>query len=112
MAHKERLKQMRQNVDVLTLTATPIPRSLHMALAKVKDMSVIETPRRPVSRANLRGWVVRTVGGHPPELHRAGRFTMCTTGLRFTFRGEAASGFGAEAKQDCSRTDERTHLKE
>lgn len=44
VAHKERLKQMRKNVDVLTLTATPIPRTLHMALSGIRDMSLIETP--------------------------------------------------------------------
>ena len=42
--HKERLKQMRQNVDVLTMSATPIPRTLHMSLLGIRDMSVIETP--------------------------------------------------------------------
>ena len=42
--HKERLKQLRQEVDVLTLTATPIPRTLHMSLVGVRDMSVIDTP--------------------------------------------------------------------
>ena len=42
--HKERLKQMRRDIDVLTLTATPIPRSLHMALMHVRDLSVIATP--------------------------------------------------------------------
>ncbi|HXT37051.1 MAG TPA: TRCF domain-containing protein, partial [Chloroflexota bacterium] len=42
--HKERLKQMRRDIDVLTLTATPIPRSLHMALMQVRDLSVIATP--------------------------------------------------------------------
>ena len=42
--HKERLKQLRQQVDVLTLTATPIPRTLHMSLVGVRDMSVIDTP--------------------------------------------------------------------
>ena len=44
VAHKERLKQLRKNVDVLTLTATPIPRTLHMSLMGLRDMSVIETP--------------------------------------------------------------------
>ena len=44
VAHKERLKQLRTEVDVLTLSATPIPRTLHMALTGVRDMSVIETP--------------------------------------------------------------------
>jgi transcription-repair coupling factor (superfamily II helicase) len=42
--HKERLKQFRKNVDVLTLSATPIPRTLHMSLLGLRDMSVIETP--------------------------------------------------------------------
>ncbi len=44
VTHKERLKQMRTEVDVLTLTATPIPRTLHMSLTGVRDMSTIETP--------------------------------------------------------------------
>jgi transcription-repair coupling factor (superfamily II helicase) len=44
VAHKERMKQLRASVDVLALTATPIPRTLYMALSGVRDMSVIETP--------------------------------------------------------------------
>ena len=46
VAHKERLKEMRKNVDVLTMSATPIPRTLHMSLVGLRDMSVIETPPR------------------------------------------------------------------
>jgi transcription-repair coupling factor (superfamily II helicase) len=42
--HKERLKQMRREIDVLAMSATPIPRTLHMSLAGLRDMSVIETP--------------------------------------------------------------------
>src|SRR5438067_2523652 len=42
--HKERLKQMRKEVDVLTMSATPIPRTLHMSMVCLRDMSVIETP--------------------------------------------------------------------
>jgi transcription-repair coupling factor (superfamily II helicase) len=52
VAHKEKLKQMRTEVDVLTLTATPIPRTLYMALTGVRDVSIIETPpqeRLPLS---------------------------------------------------------------
>lgn len=44
--HKERLKEMKKNVDVLALSATPIPRTLQMSLAGIRDMSVIETPPR------------------------------------------------------------------
>ena len=42
--HKERLKQLRKEIDVLAMTATPIPRTLHMSLVGLRDMSVIETP--------------------------------------------------------------------
>ncbi|KLU62053.1 transcription-repair-coupling factor [Peptococcaceae bacterium CEB3] len=44
VAHKEKLKSLKANVDVLTLSATPIPRTLHMSMIGVRDMSVIETP--------------------------------------------------------------------
>ena len=54
--HKEHLKKLRREVDVLTLTATPIPRTLHMALAGVRDLSVIETP--PEDRVPIRTYVV------------------------------------------------------
>ncbi len=46
VAHKEKLKQLKKKVDVLTLTATPIPRTLNMSLTGMRDMSVIETPPR------------------------------------------------------------------
>ncbi len=55
VAHKERLKQMRSEVDVLTLTATPIPRTLHMSLAGIRDMSMIETP--PEERLPIKTYV-------------------------------------------------------
>lgn len=51
VSHKEKLKALKENVDVLTLTATPIPRTLHMSLAGIRDMSVLEEPpqeRRPI----------------------------------------------------------------
>ncbi len=44
VAHKERIKSMRREVDVLTLSATPIPRTLHLSLVGIRDLSVIETP--------------------------------------------------------------------
>jgi len=54
--HKEHLKKLRREVDVLTLTATPIPRTLHMALTGIRDLSVIETP--PEDRVPIRTYVV------------------------------------------------------
>jgi transcription-repair coupling factor (superfamily II helicase) len=53
---KEKLKQLRKSIDVLTLSATPIPRTLHMALVGVRDMSVIETP--PEDRYPIRTYIV------------------------------------------------------
>jgi transcription-repair coupling factor (superfamily II helicase) len=55
--HKEWLKQMRQQIDVLTMTATPIPRTLHMSLSGVRDMSTIDTP--PEERLPIRTAVSR-----------------------------------------------------
>ncbi|MFS8612948.1 MAG: transcription-repair coupling factor, partial [Planifilum fulgidum] len=54
--HKEKIKQMKHNVDVLTLTATPIPRTLHMAMIGVRDLSVIETP--PENRFPVQTYVL------------------------------------------------------
>jgi transcription-repair coupling factor (superfamily II helicase) len=57
VAHKERLKQFRTSVDVLALTATPIPRTLYMSLSGVRDLSVIETP--PLDRLPVETYVRR-----------------------------------------------------
>jgi transcription-repair coupling factor (superfamily II helicase) len=57
VAHKERIKQLRTTVPVLTLTATPIPRTLQMSLMGIRDLSVIETP--PVDRLAIRTYVTR-----------------------------------------------------
>ncbi|QST00135.1 transcription-repair coupling factor [Pontibacillus sp. ALD_SL1] len=54
--HKEKIKQMKTNVDVLTLTATPIPRTLHMSMLGVRDLSVIETP--PENRFPIQTYVL------------------------------------------------------
>jgi transcription-repair coupling factor (superfamily II helicase) len=56
VTHKERIKGLRKNIDVLTLTATPIPRTLHMSLTGVRDISVIETP--PEERYPIQTYVV------------------------------------------------------
>jgi len=57
VAHKERLKKLRKLVDVLTLTATPIPRTLHMSLAGARDLSIIATP--PEDRRAIRTFVMK-----------------------------------------------------
>jgi transcription-repair coupling factor (superfamily II helicase) len=55
--HKEKLKQMRKLVDVITLTATPIPRTLQMAVSGMRDLSLIQTP--PENRLSIRTFVIR-----------------------------------------------------
>ena len=55
VSHKERFKALRKEVDVLTLSATPIPRTLHMALAGIRDMSIIRTP--PEARLPVKTFV-------------------------------------------------------
>lgn len=64
VSHKEKLKRLKTNVDVLTLTATPIPRTLHMSMLGVRDLSVIETP--PENRFPVQTYVVE----HSPTLTR------------------------------------------
>lgn len=56
VAHKEKIKKLKENVDVLTLTATPIPRTLHMSLIGIRDMSVLEEP--PVDRLPIQTYVM------------------------------------------------------
>ena len=57
VAHKERIKQLKKRVDVLTMSATPIPRTLNMSLAGIRDMSIIETP--PKDRLSIQTNVVK-----------------------------------------------------
>ncbi|MCI8270437.1 MAG: transcription-repair coupling factor [Lachnospiraceae bacterium] len=56
VTHKEKIKKLKENVDVLTLTATPIPRTLHMSLVGIRDMSVLEEP--PVDRLPIQTYVM------------------------------------------------------
>ena len=56
VTHKEKIKQLKGNIDVLTLTATPIPRTLHMSLIGIRDMSVLDEP--PVDRLPIQTYVL------------------------------------------------------
>lgn len=56
VSHKEKIKQIKQNIDVLSLSATPIPRTLHMSLVGIRDMSVLEEP--PVDRLPIQTYVM------------------------------------------------------
>ncbi len=64
VTHKEKIKRMKENVDVLTLTATPIPRTLHMSLSGIRDMSVLDEP--PLDRLPIQTYVLE----HNDELIR------------------------------------------
>ena len=83
VAHKERIKQLRKRVDVLTMTATPIPRTLNMSLAGIRDMSIIETP--PKDRLSIQTNVVKfdqpVISPRDPNRARAraARSTSSTT---------------------------------
>ena len=63
--HKERLKRMRVNVDILTMTATPIPRTLHMALLGLRDISSLTTP--PLDRRSIVTSVTHVQPGADPQ---------------------------------------------
>jgi transcription-repair coupling factor (superfamily II helicase) len=78
VAHKERLKKLRASVDVLTLTATPIPRTLHLAMAGLRDLSIIATP--PADRRAVRTLVSRL---DEPELAAAIRRELARGGQVF-----------------------------
>jgi transcription-repair coupling factor (superfamily II helicase) len=83
VAHKERLKEMKRNVDVLAMSATPIPRTLHMSLMGLRDMSLIETPPKdrlaiqtvvaPFSEELVRRVIEEEVGRRGPAPLPAGR---------------------------------------
>jgi transcription-repair coupling factor (superfamily II helicase) len=96
VAHKEKLKQLRVMVDVLTMSATPIPRTLHMALSGARDMSLITTP--PTNRAPIKTFVgeyklplVRTAILH--EMERGGQIYFVHN------RVETIEAIAAEVKQ-------------
>lgn len=83
--HKEALKKLRVDVDVLTLSATPIPRTLHMSLSGIRDMSIIEEP--PQERYPVMTYVTEAKDSIIQdeiyrELARGGQVFLYTTGLR------------------------------
>jgi transcription-repair coupling factor (superfamily II helicase) len=78
VTHKEKIKDLRSSVDTLTLSATPIPRTLHMALSGIRSMSVIETP--PEDRLAVRSHVARF---HPDIIQTALRKELDRDGQAF-----------------------------
>ena len=91
--HKERLRQFRSQVDTLTLTATPIPRTLHMALSGIREISIISTA--PADRLAIRTIVARESDdlirdGIERELRRGGQVFLSTTASRRSASGRAS----------------------
>ena len=83
VAHKEKFKEMRESVDVLTLSATPIPRTLNMAMSGIRDMSTIE--EAPMDRYPVQTYVVEHDWGILTEairreLRRGGQLVPAVTG--------------------------------
>ena len=88
VAHKERIKQMRKRIDVLTMTATPIPRTLNMSLVGIRDMSVIETP--PKDRLSIQTNVVKF---DAPVIERAVRNELARGGQIYFVHNRVESIF-------------------
>ena len=118
VAHKERIKHLRKRVDVLTMTATPIPRTLNMSLVGIRDMSIIETP--PKDRLSIQTHVVkfdaeviRRALGH--ELERGGQvyvvhnrvesiFSIASLVSRLVPEAKVAIGHGQMADDQLEKT--------
>ena len=88
VGHKERIKQMRKRVDVLTMTATPIPRTLNMSLVGIRDMSIIETP--PKDRLSIQTNVVKF---DAPVIERAIRNELARGGQIYFVHNRVESIF-------------------
>ena len=116
--HKEKLKMLRQEVDVLSMTATPIPRTLHMALSGTRDLSVIDTP--PENRYPIQTYVIE----YSPnlireaiqrELNRSGQVYFIynrakllgnvSPGCRNCFRGQNYHGTRSDARAGAGEGD-------
>jgi transcription-repair coupling factor (superfamily II helicase) len=92
VAHKEKIKQLRKKVDVLTMSATPIPRTLNMSLVGIRDMSIIETP--PKDRLSIQTNVVKF---DPQVIGRAIRNEMARGGQVFVVHNRVESIFSIGA---------------
>ncbi len=92
VGHKERIKQMRKKVDVLTMTATPIPRTLNMSLVGIRDMSIIETP--PKDRLSIQTNVVKF---DAPVIERAVRNELARGGQVYVVHNRVESIFSIGA---------------
>ncbi|WP_428261121.1 transcription-repair coupling factor [Haliangium sp.] len=96
VAHKEKLKRVRTQLDVLTLTATPIPRTLHLAMSGLRDLSIIATP--PADRRSIRTFVSQVDDGVlregiRRELGRGGQvFVVCPRIGASPVRGQGGQG--------------------
>jgi transcription-repair coupling factor (superfamily II helicase) len=88
VAHKERIKQLRKRIDVLTMTATPIPRTLNMSLVGIRDMSIIETP--PKDRLSIQTNVVKF---DAPVIERAVRNELARGGQIYFVHNRVESIF-------------------
>jgi len=89
VAHKERLKEMKKNIDVLSMSATPIPRTLHMAMVSVRDMSLLETPpenRYPVTTYVLEQNTDVLIDAMKKELSRGGQVFYLYNRVRGIYR--------------------------
>jgi transcription-repair coupling factor (superfamily II helicase) len=116
VAHKERLKRVRTQIDVLTLTATPIPRTLHLAMSGLRDLSIIATP--PADRRSIRTFVSQVDDGVlregiRRELGRNGQvFFVCPRiGAELGPSGDGAGSAG-KAGQDGQDEARRSKRKE
>ncbi len=86
VTHKERLKNLRHGIDCLTLTATPIPRTLHMSLSGIRDLSVIETP--PKDRMAIQTHITRL---DPKVITEAIRYELSRSGQVYFVHNRVSS---------------------
>jgi transcription-repair coupling factor (superfamily II helicase) len=113
VTHKERLKRVRTQIDVLTLTATPIPRTLHLAMSGLRDLSIIATP--PADRRSIRTFVSQVDDGVlregiRRELGRNGQvFFVCPRiGAEIALGSGSGSGGGSDGDGKRGKRKERS----